>query len=816
MEIGAAQTDPALEPDLDLIEAACRRLHEAASSAAAAAGIGDGVLVLASFPDPKNAAFEIGDWNGMAARAHEWACHGQRNVYFALAIYRGGVVSDRSRGAERDILAVFGVGADLDRDKDNRLEIDHLPIRPSIDVLSSGTNSAGAANHNLILLFDRAVPASEARELAYAFGTLVGDQAPNRGDPGHLWRLPGTLNWPTAAKIKRGRSATPVLVGMCPAGPQVSVEAVRQILAPAAASAPECAREHSSKQEEKGFDAAAAKAMQAAEQRHSDAGWGGDPLEAVRLVEALTVLPNDGSRADWRRRLHQIAGFFPGHECGRRIAEGWSRGGLLKLSSLFTADELEACAARARAKKSALEAMIRNGVTIPPYAGFDQAEFDREWGDAVEHTHGRIGQLFTDAAERGWSTARTPWGLGRVRNPKPLSAEAIAVQAAGREMVATGQAIDRLRSAWLSQVTGFYDGCAHVISVAHVLSRHFSSEKGFAWPSYERVAAMLGWSQKSPAAGYERVRKAVARLAHDQYLVTTDGRGRGAHGWRGGSYAPWFPDATWAEVMAHDAAVFEARTGTDVRPMLLPPPGPQRVSVGAKEAVVDTPTQQTATDHAAVDVPTQETTASRSKDRVRRSDEEDVASKGQDQGPMASARRQHAKGEPAPGAPEAQGPPAPSHTLLHWSNPASLQVPGADRLLEAMEAAAVSSGAHPHEVVLRQAAENVGKLLWQLQRLRHSTDRLSRDLAHHDLELETGLRDRHRPKKPQILAWQKAYRGELPEGVLGQIHYLVSISDKLSAVANSLERWNRQPMMGAEFRHPEAPPTAERTDERAT
>jgi hypothetical protein len=88
-------------------------------------------------------------------------------------------------------------------------------------------------------------------------------------------------------------------------------------------------------------------------------------------------------------------------------------------------------------------------------------------------------------------------------------------------MLATGQAIDRLRYAWLSQAVASYSGCADVMSVALVISRHFSSEKGFAWLSYERVAAMLGWSQKSPAAGYERVRRALGRLAEDQYLVTT-------------------------------------------------------------------------------------------------------------------------------------------------------------------------------------------------------------------------------------------------------------------------------------------------------
>ena len=52
---------------------------------------------------------------------------------------------------------------------------------------------------------------SAAKPVLRALNRLTGGDAAEQ-DTSHIWRIAGTLNWPTEAKIARGRDPTPFLV----------------------------------------------------------------------------------------------------------------------------------------------------------------------------------------------------------------------------------------------------------------------------------------------------------------------------------------------------------------------------------------------------------------------------------------------------------------------------------------------------------------------------------------------------------------------------------------------------------------------------
>jgi hypothetical protein len=73
-----------------------------------------------------------------------------------------------------------------------------------------GSSQHPADNFNVV--FDRLIAVEEARPLARAFAAVIGDADGGTADPTHIWRVPGTLNWPKKAKIARGRPLVPQLV----------------------------------------------------------------------------------------------------------------------------------------------------------------------------------------------------------------------------------------------------------------------------------------------------------------------------------------------------------------------------------------------------------------------------------------------------------------------------------------------------------------------------------------------------------------------------------------------------------------------------
>jgi hypothetical protein len=154
---------------------------------------------------PRNRRFDVGEWTAMAAQAVAWAEEAGRNVYLSLALYRSGL-SRNKRGRASDTLGVFGLGADLDGDKGCKTRVEDLPLPPTIIISSS---QYPADNFNLLWLFKSLVTVEEARPLARALADVVGDTDGGTADPTHVWRVPGTLNWPKKSKIARGRPRTP-------------------------------------------------------------------------------------------------------------------------------------------------------------------------------------------------------------------------------------------------------------------------------------------------------------------------------------------------------------------------------------------------------------------------------------------------------------------------------------------------------------------------------------------------------------------------------------------------------------------------------
>jgi AAA domain/RepB DNA-primase from phage plasmid len=218
--------------DRDAISAHFCHLHHVA----ARADIPGGKMVLAVYgedPDTKeNFAsvrhFEIGDHDGMTAAAMEFDGVPHRNVYAPVVVLKPDTAPGTRK--EEDIAAVLGFVIDADADKGKDAPTPPLPPDYVIE------SSTGNLQHFLWL--DRPLPHEEAKQFGLALKRATGADSAN--DIGHVWRVPGALNWPNAVKVhdpkgrrgrKRSRDAQPVLVHQ-QWSKWTSVTALRDALAP--------------------------------------------------------------------------------------------------------------------------------------------------------------------------------------------------------------------------------------------------------------------------------------------------------------------------------------------------------------------------------------------------------------------------------------------------------------------------------------------------------------------------------------------------------------------------------------------------------
>jgi hypothetical protein len=200
------------EIDAAAISEHVRLLHHLAAPLS-----GCGKLVVASYgedpdrPDPKTGTpgaplypkighFEIGDVQTMVAAIVSLAKEAHRNVYIPLAVFRADLRTG-GKGYEKDIVAVLGLVADFDDD-----EAAHWPDRlpkPPCYVLETS-----AGRFQPFYFFSRPEPLDVVKPVAIRLKVFAGCDH-GTADLSHVWRIPGTPNWPNAKKLAAGRPRAP-------------------------------------------------------------------------------------------------------------------------------------------------------------------------------------------------------------------------------------------------------------------------------------------------------------------------------------------------------------------------------------------------------------------------------------------------------------------------------------------------------------------------------------------------------------------------------------------------------------------------------
>jgi Primase C terminal 2 (PriCT-2)/RepB DNA-primase from phage plasmid len=178
------------------VENHVRLLHECAAGC-------EGVLVLTPIrveSTPRTQRFAIGDVAGMVAAVMAYDGVPGVNLYAQYGTMRRDLPLGK-KGGEADVEAVFAAVADIDADKLTQREI---PIEPSYVVESS------PGNFQRVYIFPHPLPVSEVKPVLCAMHAAIGGDSAQK-DCSHVWRIPGTLNWPTKSKLERGRSPEPVL-----------------------------------------------------------------------------------------------------------------------------------------------------------------------------------------------------------------------------------------------------------------------------------------------------------------------------------------------------------------------------------------------------------------------------------------------------------------------------------------------------------------------------------------------------------------------------------------------------------------------------
>ncbi|WFS02791.1 DNA-primase RepB domain-containing protein [Rhizobium tumorigenes] len=196
-----------------------------------AAGI-DGVLVVSAFHANPHGDTDapgtvthcrIGDVEGTvdAIMAHSATPH--LNVFIGTQVMRAGLQRGQ-RGKESDIIAVLALVVDLDADTGLA---GSMPVDPNYVLETS------SGNYQPFLLLDRPLAPAEAKPLAAAL-KRASESDHGTADIAHVWRIPGTANWPNKKKLDRGRSPDPVAVTIAESwdGTLTSVDELREALAP--------------------------------------------------------------------------------------------------------------------------------------------------------------------------------------------------------------------------------------------------------------------------------------------------------------------------------------------------------------------------------------------------------------------------------------------------------------------------------------------------------------------------------------------------------------------------------------------------------
>ncbi len=227
VEPGAAASSNAGTEDQDvaiawpLVQAHAALLHERAHGIV-------GKLVVAGFGEnpqtgkalkPQVYAFEVGDVRGTMTRIEMMTLTPHLNIYMPPAVMRPNL-PPHHKGKESDVIAVLAAVADFDSyteeegpdGKPRRFHQDvsrwsaDVPVQPSF-VLR--TSTLPLPSYQAFFLYDHPLT-----DLAEAKARAVGLAQHTKCDPtvkdvSHVFRIPGTPNWPKADKVAAGRPMEP-------------------------------------------------------------------------------------------------------------------------------------------------------------------------------------------------------------------------------------------------------------------------------------------------------------------------------------------------------------------------------------------------------------------------------------------------------------------------------------------------------------------------------------------------------------------------------------------------------------------------------
>ena len=188
------------------IERHVHLLHELAAATLASDRNSAGVLILLPIREgdtPRPQRFAIGDERRMVEAIMAFDRMLGVNIYAPYCT----MFSDLhfgAKGGEKNVLWVFAAVADIDRDPGKPVQAE-IPIRASYVIESS------PGNYQCVYIFRQPICAKAAKPVLAAMHDAIGGDAAQK-DVSHVWRIPGTLNWPTKSKLARGRSPEPAPV----------------------------------------------------------------------------------------------------------------------------------------------------------------------------------------------------------------------------------------------------------------------------------------------------------------------------------------------------------------------------------------------------------------------------------------------------------------------------------------------------------------------------------------------------------------------------------------------------------------------------
>lgn len=143
----------------------------------------------------------VGDVDGTVDAVMAHAETPNANVYICPNLMRT-TLERGKKGGESDVVAVLTLVADLDEDTGRS---GAMPIEPDYVVESS------PGNYQCFLLLGEPLSVAGAKPLARSL-KVAANADHCTVDLAHVWRVPGTLNWPNAKKLARGRPSGPAPV----------------------------------------------------------------------------------------------------------------------------------------------------------------------------------------------------------------------------------------------------------------------------------------------------------------------------------------------------------------------------------------------------------------------------------------------------------------------------------------------------------------------------------------------------------------------------------------------------------------------------